>query len=122
MYEISCEKSFAAAHSLRNYNGICENTHGHNWLVRVHVSAEELDETGFVMDFEHLEELLDFLPRQFDHKNLNEVPPFDQLNPTSENLARYVHDHVAKGLADTSVKVSLVEVYEQPNCRATYVP
>src|SRR5271155_1324396 len=90
MFEVSVEHTFAAGHALRNYHGKCENVHGHNYRVRVLVRGEKLDETGMLADFVELKRLLRAVSEPMDHVFLNEMPPFDELNPSAENIAVYI--------------------------------
>ena len=88
MFRLQIEDSFAAAHQLRGYRGKCENLHGHNWRVRILVSVERLDGIGMLVDFGELKTILRRGLASLDHAFLNETPPFEKVNPTSENLAR----------------------------------
>jgi 6-pyruvoyltetrahydropterin/6-carboxytetrahydropterin synthase len=119
MYELHVEDHFAAAHRLREYEGECENLHGHNWRVLVRVAAPVLDGLGMVMDFRRLRECLRQVLSGLDHHYLNEVPPFDVQNPTTENLCR----HIAQGMADLlppGVSVRAVRCWESDGCSASY--
>lgn len=120
MYEISKETSFSGAHNLRGYQGKCEAVHGHNWRVKVFMAATELDELGLVVDFKvlgkHLDEALDAL----DHKDINAIPPFDKLNPSSENIAKYIFDELSNRLNGDRARVTRVMVWETDNSCAIY--
>src|SRR5687767_5266660 len=94
------ETDFAAAHFLREYHGKCENLHGHNYRVRVYAGADELDGEGMVVDFVLLKRALLEVVNRFDHRNINDVPPFDTLNTTSEHLAQYIAEEVARAVDD----------------------
>src|ERR1700683_4088970 len=98
MYEVSVDETFAAAHQLRDYGGKCEDLHGHNYKVRVVVTGEKLDDTGLLCDFVDLKHALRTVIRSLDHKYLNELPPFDKLNPSAENIAWYICEETAKQL------------------------
>ncbi len=119
MYYLKVESEFASAHQLRAYRGKCENLHGHNWRVLAEVKGDALDGTGMLMDFGILKKLLRDLTEDLDHKFLNETPPFDAINPTSENLAKYLHEQLAK-LLPSGVSPHAVTVYESPTSAATY--
>lgn len=121
MYELRVEASFAAAHNLREYQGECENLHGHNWRVEVRVGAEELDRLGMVMDFRVLKGALNGALEALDHKYLNDIPPFDEVNPTTENLCRYVARRLAQVLPRT-VSIRRVSCWESEKCGASYTP
>src|SRR5277367_5050595 len=94
MFEVCVEHTFAAAHALRDYYGKCENLHGHNYRVQVTVRGAELDHAGILVDFSLLKRLLREVTGRLDHQNLNDLPPFDAVNPSAENIARYVYDEI----------------------------
>jgi 6-pyruvoyltetrahydropterin/6-carboxytetrahydropterin synthase len=96
MYEVSVDETFAAAHHLRNYKGKCEDLHGHNYKVRVTLAGAELDATGLLYDFVHLKQVIQGVIRTLDHKYLNELKPFDVLNPSAENIARHIYEQTAQ--------------------------
>src|SRR5260370_13010873 len=89
MFEVSVEYSFAAGHALRGYKGKCENVHGHNYKVRVTVAGHHLNPAGLLMDFAELRASIKRLGEVLDHRFLNEISPFDQVNPSAENIAKY---------------------------------
>jgi 6-pyruvoyltetrahydropterin/6-carboxytetrahydropterin synthase len=120
MWEISQETTVAAAHQLRFAPGEGERLHGHNWRIKAVLRARELDARGFVVDFNDLAKTLRDLVEPYEHVFLNEVPPFDDLNPTAENLARVVADNLAAKVEDGRVRVVRVEVWENDSCSATY--
>jgi len=120
MYELTVERSFCAAHFLRDYEGACARMHGHNYRVEVCVAGEQLQANGMLLDFGRLKELCDAILGELDHRLLNELPPFSARNATSENLARYIHDHVRQALTGTCATVRSVRVWETPGQSATY--
>jgi 6-pyruvoyltetrahydropterin/6-carboxytetrahydropterin synthase len=120
MWEISTETVVAAAHQLRFAPGEGERLHGHNWRIKAVVRASALDKSGWVLDFNHLGATLRALVEPYEHVFLNEVSPFDGLNPTAENLGRVVADALAEKIDDERVKVVRVEVWENDSCCATY--
>lgn len=120
MFEISVECSFSAGHALREYRGKCENIHGHNYKVRVTIMGDTLDRAGLLMDFSDLKTALRELVNQFDHQFLNELKPFDQLNPSAENLAKYISDRLGERLDSKPVRLSSVTVWETDTSSATY--
>jgi len=122
VFEISKDFVFSAAHQIRLHGGKCERLHGHNWRVRVHVRAAELDRIGMVVDFADLQRWVAEAGSRFDHRNVNEVPPFDQENPTAELLARFFFRELAARLEATAgrVSVSRVEVWENEGSLAIY--
>jgi 6-pyruvoyltetrahydropterin/6-carboxytetrahydropterin synthase len=122
MYEVSVDETFAAAHNLRNYYGKCEDLHGHNYKVRVVLSGRELDETGMLYDFVHLKKVIREVIESLDHKYLNELAPFDTLNPSAENVAKYIYERTSQGLRKTpnGAEISRVTVWETETSAATY--
>lgn len=119
MYELSIETQFAAAHQLRGYKGKCENMHGHNWRVQVSISSEKLNDIGIVIDFNDLKKITNEVISALDHSYLNEVFPFTEINPSSENIAKWIFESLKKRLED-SVKVNSITVWESENSSATY--
>ena len=120
MYEISVESSFSAAHRLKNYQGPCEKLHGHNWLVRAHVCCDTLDVAGLGLDFRVLKAHLGEILGAFDHGDLNATLDPLGINPSSENIARYVFEKLEAALSGWSGRVARVEVYETPGSCAAY--
>ena len=120
-YELLIQDSFSAAHNLREYQGKCERLHGHNWRVDLRLEADHLDHHGMILDFKEGKRMLAEALGPFDHAYLNEVPPFDQLNPSSENLARVIAEAVAARLPE-GVRVEGVTTWESDRCAATYRP
>jgi 6-pyruvoyltetrahydropterin/6-carboxytetrahydropterin synthase len=112
------EVSFAAAHFLREYHGKCETLHGHNYRVRVYVGADELDSEGMVVDFVRLRQLLrEVVDERLDHRNLNDTPPFDRLNPSAEHIAQWIGEEMANRVDDSRVRVTECHVWEtETNC------
>ena len=120
MFEISVEYSFSAAHRLKNYQGPCENLHGHNWLVRATVRCEALDASGLGIDFKVLKDHLKGILGEFDHKDLNAVLDPLKINPSSENIARHIFEKLEKTLKGRNVALARVEVHETPGSCAAY--
>ncbi len=122
MYEIVVEKHFDAAHFLRGYRGKCENIHGHRYTIRVRLQAAALNEIGLAYDFtdikRHLKEIID----RFDHTSLNELPPFDRINPSAENLAATIYHELKTRLRGEPVFISAVEAWETPQQGVVYKP
>lgn len=109
------EGSFDAAHQLVGHAGPCENLHGHTWKVQVHVSGGKLNKLGMVMDFKELKSLLQSAISVLDHTNLNTIVYFKKVNPTSENVAKYIFDQISK-----KTDVVKVTVFESPITSASY--
>ncbi len=122
MFEITVEETFAAGHALRNYHGKCENVHGHNYRVEVTLAGEELDSAGLLLDFVEVKRALHAVVDRMDHRFLNDVPPFDTLNPSAENMARYIYEEISRGLPAGRVAVSAVKLWETDTASATYRP
>ena len=122
MYEVSVDETFAAAHNLRNYHGKCEDLHGHNYKVRVVLAGKELDDTGLLYDFVHLKRVVQEVISGLDHKYLNELSPFDRLNPSAENIAKYIYERSASQLprAANAASIASVTVWETETSAATY--
>lgn len=122
MFEVSVEYAFAAGHALRHYKGKCENVHGHNYKVRLTVAGERLDQAGLLVDFTELKANLHDLVERFDHQFLNDLDPFDKLNPSAENLAKYISDGVSARLEGREARLQSVTVWETDTSSATYRP
>jgi 6-pyruvoyltetrahydropterin/6-carboxytetrahydropterin synthase len=120
MYEVAIRTRFAAAHRLNDYGGKCEALHGHNWVVEVGVEGSELDRVGLLMDFKVLKQLVGDVLEEFDHTLLNDHEHFCSENPSSERLARYLHDRVCAVLPSPALRVSFVRVWESEDSAATY--
>jgi len=122
VYQISAEQHFDAAHFLRGYRGKCEAMHGHRFRVVVKVEASGLDDIGLAYDFVELKRHLAEVISRFDHTCLNDVPPFDKLNPSSENIAATVYKELKSKMSGAPVSLSCVEVWESPQTGIIYRP
>ena len=124
MFEVTVEESFAAGHALRGYKGKCENVHGHNYKVRVVLAGEKLESNGLLYDFAELRRRLAEVIQALDHKFLNDLPPFTELNPSAENISRYFFDELGRRLAASPNGAALreVTVFESDTTAATYRP
>ena len=122
MYHLMIKTHFAAAHRLVNYQGDCENLHGHNWHVEVTVAARELDCAGLGIDFKILKRRTKELLEELDHKYLNDLEPFRDLSPSSEQIARFIYVRLSKELDDQNVRVERVNVWESEFACASYTP
>ena len=120
MYEVRTEASFSAAHHLRDYDGPCENVHGHNWLVRVVVRCRELNDAGIGIDFRTLKAALNGVLAELDHTYLNQVLGEGGLNPSSENIARYIYGKLQERIGTDKCRVWRTEVFETPGNSAAY--
>jgi 6-pyruvoyltetrahydropterin/6-carboxytetrahydropterin synthase len=123
MFEVTVEETFAAGHALRNYHGKCESLHGHNYRVQVTLQGAELDSTGLLVDFVQVKKLLQAVVDRLDHQFLNDLAPFDSLNPSAENIARYFYDELSGGLnRDSGVTLRQIKIWETDTTSATYRP
>ena len=120
MYDVTVKTGFAAAHQLRLYDGKYENLHGHNWTAQVSVEADELDPIGVGIDFVKLKAMVEKNLRELDYHNINEVPPFDEQNPSAENIARWLFLKLKVEVNSNSIRVKRVEICEMEGCGASY--
>ena len=120
MFVLKIVTDFASAHSLRDYPGDCSRLHGHNWQVEVMVSSQVLDESGIAIDFREIKKQTKAVVKRLDHQYLNEIEPFDVLNPTAENIAKYLFDEIGVLVNDENVKVKEVLIWETPRSAVTY--
>jgi 6-pyruvoyltetrahydropterin/6-carboxytetrahydropterin synthase len=120
-FEVMIERNFSSAHQLRGYKGKCENLHGHNYKIEIYARGRELDNIGLLVDFGELKTAADEVVQYLDHRNINELAPFDvELNPSAENLARYILERVSSQVGDDRVEVYKVRCFETPTSVATY--
>jgi len=124
MFQVSVEESFSAGHALRGYRGKCENPHGHNYKVRVTLEGPQLDSAGLLYDFVHLKQIIHGVVHGVDHKFLNDQPPFDVLNPSAENIAKYFYEETSKQFRDMAngARIASITVWETDVTAATYTP
>lgn len=116
MYSLKVESNFSSAHNLRAYKGKCEELHGHNWKVEATAESPGLDKIGMVMDFKLIKDELNHILDRFDHKYLNKLKPFDKINPTSENIARFIFETLKSRVAG----LKSITVWENSTSSATY--
>jgi 6-pyruvoyltetrahydropterin/6-carboxytetrahydropterin synthase len=119
-YTLKILTDFAAAHTLRDYPGQCRRMHGHNWKLEVEVKAHALDEQGLAMDFKTIKNSARELCAQLDHHYLNDIPPFDRINPTAENLAAFFYQGLSKTLNNEWARVSAVTLWETERACVRY--
>jgi 6-pyruvoyltetrahydropterin/6-carboxytetrahydropterin synthase len=123
MFEITVEAGFSSGHYLRNYRGKCENPHGHNYRVLITLAGAELDESGLLLDFKLLKTLLRPVVEYLDHKMINDLPPFTELNPSAENLAHYFYQETSRQLHEMTagrVRVKDCTLFETDTSFARY--
>jgi 6-pyruvoyltetrahydropterin/6-carboxytetrahydropterin synthase len=119
-YVVIKEQDYSAAHYLRECHGMCERLHGHNYRCRIHVGANELDTEGMVVDFADIKEALQKVIKRFDHQLLNEVKPFDEVNPTLEHVAQHIAEEVARVIDSERRRVFACELWETERNVAIY--
>ncbi|MCS7229595.1 MAG: 6-carboxytetrahydropterin synthase QueD [Candidatus Kryptonium sp.] len=121
MYKISVQKKFSASHIIRDYPGECGRLHGHNWNVKVVVKTKELNNFGMAIDFKELAKILNEIVDKLDHYHLNDIPPFDKIQPTAENLAKFFYDELKVKLGKyNNLEIDLVEIWETEKYTAIY--
>jgi 6-pyruvoyltetrahydropterin/6-carboxytetrahydropterin synthase len=123
VYEIVVEQHFDAAHFLRGYHGKCENIHGHRYTIRVRLKTRELNGIGLAYDFTDIKSHLKSIVGGLDHVSLNDIPPFDKMNPSAENIAATVYQELKARLSDERrVNIAAVEAWETPQQGVIYTP
>ncbi|UCD10283.1 MAG: 6-carboxytetrahydropterin synthase QueD [Dehalococcoidales bacterium] len=122
MYRVSIERHFDAAHYLREYEGKCENLHGHRYKVVANLKTETLDEIGLAFDFTSLKKSIDKILERFDHTCLNDIVPFTSINPSSENIASTIYSELKPQLEGQTAEIESIEVWESPDAWVTYFP
>ena len=122
MYEVTIIKSFSAAHVLAEIGGKCEDLHGHNFKVEVTVAASELDSTGLLIDFRVFKKWLGEILEDIDHKHLNIVSSFAGINPSAENIAKYICEKMELKVKSSKINVVRVKIWESENAAVTYMP
>ena len=120
MFEVTIEASFSAAHRLRHYRGKCENLHGHNWKVAVSVVSDKLNKSGMAIDFQELKELTWKVLKKMDHRFLNDLPEFKKVNPTSENIAKFLYGKLKGAVERRGVKLHRVKIWESEGSSVSY--
>ena len=121
-YTLTTETEFAAAHRLHGYDGNCARLHGHNWRVVVEVTGTRLDSVGMVVDFKEIRARAREVAKELDHHYLNEIPPFDRINPTAEHIAANFHGRLSDLLDGETHHCSAVTVWENDRSAVTYRP
>ncbi|MDZ7760012.1 MAG: 6-carboxytetrahydropterin synthase QueD [Desulfovermiculus sp.] len=121
LYKLRITDDFSSSHQLRHYQGKCEELHGHNFQVRVEVEGARLEpDTGILLDFKELKQKLNSVLQTLDHRHLNELEPFIQENPSSENLAKYIYTQLKSMLGQYPVQLTEVSVAEKESSEAVY--
>ena len=120
MYEITVTSHFSGAHRLRYLHGKCEELHGHNWKVEVSVTSNRLGKEGIVIDFGILKQKVERVLKDLDHTYLNDLPHFSGIEPSSENIAKYIFDRLKSDLKGQQGILRKVTAWESETSRATY--
>lgn len=121
MFELTISVNFEAAHYINQYPGKCSRLHGHNWKVEVNIYGDKLDELGMLIDFRDLKATVNELMTKLDHYCLNDIEPFCKINPTAENIAKYIYEQLGETQQfNQDVKLRSVRVWESPNSAAAY--
>jgi 6-pyruvoyltetrahydropterin/6-carboxytetrahydropterin synthase len=120
MFEVSVTMSFSSAHNLKGYQGKCEALHGHNWKVEILIGADKLDRLGMVEDFTVIKEKLKEILALLDHKYLNALSYFKKINPTSENIAKFIYGKMKERMKKYALKVVSVKIWETETSFAIY--
>ena len=120
MYEVTIKQSFSAAHMLTEAGGTCEKLHGHNFIVEVSICSAALTDAGILIDFRILKQWADEILKEFDHKYLNEISYFNGMDPSSENVARFIYDKISEKVKKSNLDVSRVTVWESEDARVSY--
>ena len=119
-YTLKIVTDFASAHTLRGYPGACARMHGHNWKVEVEVVARALDDIGMGVDFKVIKQATREVAERLDHRYLNELEPFTDINPTAENIAAYFYRALSDTLNNQRVRVQAVTLWETERACARY--
>jgi 6-pyruvoyltetrahydropterin/6-carboxytetrahydropterin synthase len=120
MFELKVVADFAAAHQLRNFEGNCEKLHGHNWKVEVTLCGDKLNKAGLLVDFREIKDATDRVLKELDHSFLNDLPPFKNESPSSENIAAYLYGKLSNELNTGDRRVSKVTAWESDSACASY--
>ena len=122
IFETTVEGGFSAAHSIIDYPGNCEKMHGHNWKVLLSVRTGATDSLGLTVDFRVLKKLLKDALSELDHSVLNELPYFTGRNPTTENIALYIHEKLKENQAFSGLALGGIRVYESETSYVNLIP
>ncbi len=119
-FALSVTVDFAAAHQLHGYEGNCARLHGHNWKIIVEVTGQKLDDVGMVMDFKTIKKAAREAAKRLDHQFLNEIAPFDEINPTAEHIAVWFFVELSGVLNQPNARVNAITVWENDYSAVTY--
>ena len=119
-YTLKVLTEFASAHTLRNYPGACSRMHGHNWKVELEIEASALNDIGIAIDFKHMKQAANEVCDRLDHQYLNDLEPFNKINPTAENIAAYLYAEISRLINNDTVKVSTLTLWETDRACVRY--
>ena len=120
IYTLKVLADFASAHTLRDYPGACSRMHGHNWKIEAEVQATQRNEIGMAIDFKEIKREVRAIADELDHRYLNDLAPFQDINPTAENIARYFFQRLAQRLNNERVHVSALTIWETDRACVRY--
>ncbi len=120
IYTLKVLTDFAASHILHGHPGACSRLHGHNWSVEVEIKATVLDHLGMAVDFHDIKKATREICDRLEHRHLNDIPPFDKINPTAENIAAYLYRELGDVLRRPGVQVSAIALWETDRCGVRY--
>ena len=120
MYKVTIRQSFSAAHTLKEVGGTCEKLHGHNFTVEVSLFSHTLNDAGLVIDFKVMKEWTDDILKEFDHTYLNDLSYFNDLNPSAENIAKFIHDRIMEKAKGQNIDGACISIWESENTGASY--
>jgi 6-pyruvoyltetrahydropterin/6-carboxytetrahydropterin synthase len=120
VYEIYIKDHFSAAHALKGYDGNCSNMHGHNWIIEAYIQCTKLNKLGIGIDFRDVKTVVTDVLSKLDHTTLNDVAEFGSINPTSENISKFLYTELSRRLNNDHTTVSKVMVFESPGCGSSY--
>jgi len=121
VFELKVTSHFSAAHQLKMVAKKCENLHGHNWKVEVHITGEKLNHAGVLIDFGEIKMHISKIMEKLDHKFLNDLECFHEGNPSSENIAKFISEELQAAINDPSVQISRVTAWESEDACASYI-
>ncbi len=119
-YLLKVVTEFASAHTLRDYPGACSRMHGHNWKLELEVEATALDEVGMGIDFKRMKAAANEVGDRLDHRYLNDLEPFTEINPTAENIAAYMYREIAAKLNSDTIRVKAATLWETDRACVRY--
>ena len=119
-YQLKVVSDFASAHTLRDYPGACSRMHGHNWKVELEAVATQLDDIGMAIDFKVMKQAAKTVSDELDHRYLNDLEPFKEINPTAENIAAYMYKEISARINSETIKVSALTLWETERACVRY--